>query len=210
MIKWLSILFLNFLQYFLFREIKIILYYITFNHVLNTLPFSAKIIVKEISGRDILDALEFSSKALPKTSSKFLQVSGIKFKVDESFNSSVVVDEFENFIKVDGERRVFDVFINDEKLDENKKYTIAFDDFLGDGGDGYSMFTKYNLTKDTSLVDNEAFKLYLETELNRNIPEKYKTTQGRIVKEKKKNSNNSGYYVNYFRKISLLLLGLMI
>ena len=159
---------------------------ITFNHVLNTLPFSAKIIVKEVSGRDILDALEFSTKALPKTSSKFLQVSGIKFKVDDSLESKVVVDEFENFVKVDGERRVYDVYINDKKLDENKKYTISFDDFLAEGGDGFSMFTKYNLTNDTSLVDNEAFKFYLETELNRTIPNKYKTTQGRIVKAKKK------------------------
>ena len=179
---------------------------ITFNHVLNTLPFSAKIIVKEVSGRDILDALEFSTKALPKTSSKFLQVSGIKFKVDDSLESKVVVDEFENFVKVDGERRVYDVYINDKKIDENKKYTISFDDFLAEGGDGFSMFTKYNLTNDTSLVDNEAFKFYLETELNRTIPNKYKTTQGRIVKAKK----NSDYYIKYFRKLPLLLLCLLI
>ena len=179
---------------------------ITFNHVLNTLPFSAKIIVKEVSGRDILDALEFSTKALPKTSSKFLQVSGIKFKVDDSLESKVIVDEFENFVKVDGERRVYDVYINDKKLDENKKYTISFDDFLAEGGDGFSMFTKYNLTNDTSLVDNEAFKFYLETELNRTIPNKYKTTQGRIVKAKK----NSDYYIKYFRKLTLLLLCLLI
>ena len=179
---------------------------ITFNHVLNTLPFSAKIIVKEVSGRDILDALEFSTKALPKTSSKFLQVSGIKFKVDDSLESKVVVDEFENFVKVDGERRVYDVYIKDKKLDENKKYTISFDDFLAEGGDGFSMFTKYNLTNDTSLVDNEAFKFYLETELNRTIPNKYKTTQGRIVKAKK----NSDYYIKYFRKLTLLLLCLLI
>ena len=179
---------------------------ITFNHVLNTLPFSAKIIVKEVSGRDILDALEFSTKALPKTSSKFLQVSGIKFKVDDSLESKVVVDEFDNFVKVDGERRVYDVYIKDKKLDENKKYTISFDDFLAEGGDGFSMFTKYNLTNDTSLVDNEAFKFYLETELNRTIPNKYKTTQGRIVKAKK----NSDYYIKYFRKLTLLLLCLLI
>ena len=179
---------------------------ITFNHVLNTLPFSAKIIVKEVSGRDILDALEFSTKALPKTSSKFLQVSGIKFKVDDSLKSNVLVDEFENFVKVDGERRVYDVYINDKKIDENKKYTISFDDFLAEGGDGFSMFTKYNLTNDTSLVDNEAFKFYLETELNRTIPNKYKTTQGRIVKAKK----NSDYYIKYFRKLPLLLLCLLI
>ena len=180
---------------------------ITFNHVLNTLPFSAKIIVKEISGKDILDALEFSTKALPKTSSKFLQVSGIKFKVDDSIKSNVLVDEFENFVKVDGERRVYDVYINNKKIDENKKYTITFDDFLAEGGDGYSMFTKYNLTNDTLMIDNEALKFYLINVLNRTIPEEYKYIQGRIVKEKKSNSN---YYIKYFKGLSLLLLSLMI
>jgi 5'-nucleotidase len=163
--------------------------------------------VKEILGKDILDALELSVKSLPGTSSKFLQVSGIKFKYDDSFKSTVMVDEYENFIKVEGERRVYDVYINDKKVDENKKYTISLDDFLAEGGDGYSMFTKYNLTNDTLMIDNEALKFYLINELNRTIPEEYKYIQGRIVKEKKSNSN---YYIKYFKGLSLLLLSLMI
>ena len=180
---------------------------ITFNHILDILPFSGKVIVKEILGKDILDALELSVKSLPGTSSKFLQVSGIKFKYDDSFKSTVMVDEYENFIKVEGERRVYDVYINDKKVDENKKYTISLDDFLAEGGDGYSMFTKYNLTNDTLMIDNEALKFYLINELNRTIPEEYKYIQGRIVKEKKSNSN---YYIKYFKGLSLLLLSLMI
>ena len=164
---------------------------ITFNHILNTLPFSAKIIVKEIPGKDILDALEFSVRSLPIESSKFLQISGIKFKVDDSFESTVDIDEYENFIKVRGERRVYDVYIGNKKLDENKIYTVTFDDFLGEGGDGYSMFSKYGLFNDTSLEDNEAFKLFLEQGLNRTVPEIYKTTQGRIVKQKKESCYSS-------------------
>ena len=184
---------------------------ITFNHILNTLPFSAKIIVKKVSGKDILDALEFSTRFLPGATAKFLQVSGIKFKVDESFNSSVVVDEYENFVKVDGERRVFDVYIGEEKLDENKLYSIAFNDFLGNGGDGYSMFNKYVVDSDTFLLDNEALKTYLENDLNKIIPDRYKTNQGRIVKEKKSiPDSDSNHFIKYLRGLSLLLLLLMI
>ena len=157
------------------------------------------VIVKEILGKDILDALELSVKSLPGTSSKFLQVSGIKFKYDDSFKSTVMVDEYENFIKVGGERRVYDVYINDKKVDENKKYTISLDDFLAEGGDGYSMFTKYNLTNDTLMIDNEALKFYLINELNRTIPEEYKYIQGRIVKEKKSNSSYFDIKHNYMK-----------
>ena len=178
--------------------------------ILDTLPFSAKIIVKEILGKDILDALEFGMRSLPSTTSKFPQVSGVKFKVDDSFKSTVEVDGFEDFVKVKGERRVYDVYIGDKKLDENKIYTIAFDDFLGEGGDGYSMFSQCKLINDTLLVDNEALKLYLETDLNRIVPARYKTTQGRIVKEKKNSNKNSNYFIKYYKVLSLLLLCLMI
>ena len=186
---------------------------ITFNHVLDTLPFSVRIIVKKVSGKDILDALEFSTRLLPDTSSTFLQVSGIKFKVDDSFKSSVVIDESENFVRVDGERRVFEVYVGEEKLNENKAYNIAFDEYLSEGGDGYSMFSKYNMTYDTFLLDNEALRKYLEVDLNKIIPEKYKTNQGRIVKEKKvvppDSDTSSNTYLKYLREITLLLLFLM-
>ena len=203
---------------------------ITFNHILNTLPFSARIIVKNILGKDILDALEFSTKNLPNTTSTFLQVSGIKFKVDVSFKSNVVIDEFENFVKVDGERRVFDVYIGEEKLYENKAYSISFDDYLAEGGDGFSMFGKYKMAKDTFLLDNEALKKYLENDLNKIIPDIYKTTQGRIVRKEKfippdtdsdippvtdsdsdsDSGVNSNTFIKYLRELSLLLLFVMI
>ena len=183
---------------------------ITFNNILNILPFSGKIIVEEVKGQDILDALELSVKSLPKSSSKFMQVSGIKFKYDDSFESTVKVDEFENFVRVEGERRVFDVYVNDEKIDVNKNYTVTIEDFLAEGGDGYSMFTKYDFKNDTSMIDNEAFKFYLINELNRTIPVKYNFTEGRIVKEKKSSTDNSNYYIKYFKGLSLVLLSLMI
>ena len=80
--------------------------------------------------------MEFWVRLLPKRTAKFLQISGIKFKVDDSFESTVKVNENENIVKVEGERRVSDVYIGEIKLDENKKYTMASGDFLLYGGDG--------------------------------------------------------------------------
>ena len=186
---------------------------ITYKNILDVLPFSASIIVKEVTGQTILDALEFGMRSLPGTTSRFPQVSGIKFKVDDTIKTPVVIDKDENFLKCEGERRVYDVYVGNEKLDQNKKYKISFDDYLGDGGDGFSMFHNYRISKDTNLVDNEVFKRYIIQVLNRRIPDIYKTSQGRIVKKKKDNNNNkksSSYFIKYYKGFYLLILCLLL
>ena len=186
---------------------------ITSKNILDLLPSSERILVKEVTGKDILDALEFGVRALPKISPRFLQVSGIKFKVDENIKSPIIVDNIDNFVKVEGERRIYDVYIGDNKLDENKKYKITFDEFLAEGGDGFTMFSKYNITNDTFFEDNEVFKLYLVNVLKRTIPDIYNKTQERIVKEKKKEpipTDNSNYFIKYLNEFSLILLSLML
>ena len=93
---------------------------ITYQEVINTMPFSNDILVKQIKGQAILDALEFGVKTFPEPTSRFPQVSGITYKLDTSINSSVVVDANEVFQKVAGERRVYGVKVNGENLDVNK------------------------------------------------------------------------------------------
>jgi 2',3'-cyclic-nucleotide 2'-phosphodiesterase (5'-nucleotidase family) len=181
---------------------------ITYNNILNMLPFSANIVVKEVTGQDILDALEYGMKSLPGKTSRFPQVSGIKFKVDETIETPVIIDKDENFIRIEGERRVYDVFIGEEKIDENKIYKVSMDDYLADGGDGYSMFFKYNVSNDTLMADNEMFKQYLINVLNRTIPDTYRNTQGRIIKQKKGDSN-SNHFIQLFKGFSLFLICLM-
>lgn len=181
---------------------------ITYNHILNILPFSSRIIVKEVSGQDILNSLEFGMRLLPNRTSRFPQVSGIKFKVDETIKSPVVIDQDENFVKVEGERRVYDVYVGEEKINENKIYKISFDEYLADGGDGYSMFIKYNMTNDTLMADNEVFKHYIIEVLDRKIPDIYQSTQERIVKKSK--ADNSNNFIKYYKGIYLLILCLML
>ena len=59
--------------------------------------------VLEINGTEILNILEFGMRTLPGISSRFSQVSGIKFKVDDSIPSPVVVNDIESYVKVEGE-----------------------------------------------------------------------------------------------------------
>ena len=156
---------------------------ITYKTIFDILPYSNSIIVKEVFGRDILDALEYGMRLLPRTSSKFLQVSGISFKVNTKIESPIVEDENEIFLSVNGKRRVYDVKVGDKKLDPNKIYTISFDNYIGKGGDGYSMFLneKYEIKRSTQKLDNQILIDYIKTELNGEIPDDYKKTQGRIT-----------------------------
>ena len=127
---------------------------ITYQEVINTMPFSNDILVKEITGQDILDALEFGVRTLPDSTSRFPQVSGIKYNVDISIKSSVIVDSNEVFIKVGRRRRVYNITINGTKLDLLKNYTIASNSFILEGEDGYSMFTSHETIKNAISVDN--------------------------------------------------------
>ena len=158
---------------------------ITYQTILEVLPFSANIITKEVKGEDILDALEFGMKELPGRTSRFPQVSGISFKVNMAIKSTVKLNEEEMFSKVEGERRVYDVKVGNENLDINKNYLMVFDEYIGSGGDGFSMFGKYKSFKSLNKCDNELFKLYIKDVLHGIIPDKYKTTQNRIIIEGK-------------------------
>ena len=156
---------------------------ITYQEVINTMPFSNDVLVKIITGQDILDALEFGVKTLPDPTSRFPQVSGITYKIDLSIDSSVVVDNNEAFVSVNGERRVFDVMVNGEEVDPKKNYTLSTHSFIINGGDGYSMFGKYKDIYKLSIgVDNEVLLKYIKDTLGGIVPEKYRTTEKRIIK----------------------------
>ena len=180
---------------------------ITVGDILTILPFSNKVVQLTVPGRDILDTIEYGMKNLPNNSGKFLQVSGLKFKVYDNIPSPVKVDDFDNYVKIEGERRVFDVFVGNEKLDINKNYTVSLPDFMAEGGDGYTMFTNYKVTNDSQGFISDICKNFIQKELNRRIPDIYKTNQDRIVKMQKK--NNYGNFLKYFGVYSIFLLCLL-
>ena len=187
---------------------------ITYQKIIDVTPFSNDIEVKEITGQTILDALEYGLKSLPNPTSRFPQVSGITFKIDESINSSVVVDEDGIFQSVEGERKVYDVKINGEELDLNKNYTISSNNFILNGGDGYSMFSPFEVTKTAFGVDNEVLLKYINENLNGIIPAKYQNIENRIVKTNGKNNDDNdsddNFTTRYYNQKSSGLNGVMV
>ena len=154
---------------------------VTYNDILSILPYSNDVITVRVTGQMLLDALEFGMSKLPAVSGGFPQVSGISFRVDPGLESSVVVDDKNQFVSVAGEYRVSDVLVGGEPLDPKAEYSLTGTSYLLTGGDGYTMFKEADILSTTGLPDNEVVMKYLEEYLGGVIPEDYRQAQGRIV-----------------------------
>lgn len=156
---------------------------ITYGQILSVLPFENKLCVVEASGAEILDALEFSVSKLPGESGGFLQVSGIRFTVDMSVESSVKCDENSQFVSVTGKRRIKDVMVGDKPIDINRVYSLAAPDYtLKSGGDGYNMFSDNVFPQDCVMIDHLALIEYITEVIGGSVGEEYSNVygQGRI------------------------------
>ena len=98
---------------------------ITYGMLAQLFPFGNTVQVKKISGETLVKVLEHSVSGYPATSGGFFQVSGMTFTFDPSKEVG---------------SRVVEVIVGDKPLDKTAEYTVAINDFLGEGGDGYTMF----------------------------------------------------------------------
>lgn len=120
---------------------------ITFGKLAELFPFGNTVQVKKITGEDLVKVLEISVQAYPETQGGFLQVSGMKFEFDPSKPAG---------------SRVTMVEVGGAKLDKAKYYTVAINDFLGIGGDGYDVFKKYPIHSEVGTYE-EVFAQYLNS-----------------------------------------------
>lgn len=102
--------------------------------IYTVLPFENTLVKLELTGDQIKRSLEHSVRSYPSQNGGFLQVSGMRFAFDPS--------------KPAGER-VTEVTVGGEPLDLDRVYTVATNDFLAAGGDGYTMFQEGTFIADT-------------------------------------------------------------
>ena len=153
--------------------------------------------------------MEFGVSKHPSPSGGFPQVSGISYDIDTSLNSKVETDSQGLFLKITGKRKVTNVKINGEEIDPNKNYSISMSDYIGNGGDGYTMIAKYEVFKEGLLTDTDAIAYYIKNDLNGIIPEKYKDFQGRInLIDGSVPSNPSSNLSSIPSSISIILINL--
>ena len=92
-------------------------------------PFGNTIEVKKITGSDLLAMLEVSVSDYPAAKGAFLQVSGLEF----TFDPALPVGS-----------KVVEAMVNGAAVDKTKEYTVAVNDFMANGGDGYTMLAEYD------------------------------------------------------------------
>ena len=97
---------------------------ITRRDILSELPFGNKTVKLEVAGLAILAALENGVSDVENSAGRFPQVSGLTFEAD--------------LTKPKGER-VSSVMVNGQPIDPNATYTLATNDYMYGGGDGYSV-----------------------------------------------------------------------
>lgn len=129
--------------------------------VYNTLPFDNSLVVVEMMGMDILEALEHSVRLLPEQNGAFLQVSGITFEVDP---------------KALPGGRVINAKIGENRLSASAYYTVATNDFIAAGGDGYDTFMNATLVAETGIMLRDVMVDYIVEQGNVEAPE-----GGRVV-----------------------------
>ncbi len=98
---------------------------ITVGDIITVLPFGNIIVTKDMTGQDIVDILAYGVSSYPDASGKMPHVAGVTFDINTSVAGNPVVQN----ILVDGVPIVLDAI-----------YTVATNDFLAAGGDGYVMF----------------------------------------------------------------------
>lgn len=91
------------------------------------LPFGNVIITRMVTGAQLYAALEHSVTPLPLANGRFAQISGFRYTFDSSRPAG---------------SRVLSVELDDGTpiMPDTTTYTLALNDFLNAGGDGYTMF----------------------------------------------------------------------
>ena len=167
---------------------------ITYGDVLNVMPFMNSLAAVKASGQQILDALEFGARYTESIASfednevgasgAFLQVSGLKYSIDPSIPSGVVMDEDGMMVSIEGERRVKDVFVLENgkyvPIDPDKYYTVGGLDYVINGnGDGNTAFDGCEVLLADGMTDSDVFADYIRE--HSPISASYAEPDGRIT-----------------------------
>ena len=97
---------------------------VSLSDIHSMLPFDNYMIVITLRGQDLVKILEHGLARAEAGKGAFLQVSGIKVSYD---------------VQAPAGRRIKAVDVAGRILDEKKEYTIAVNDFMAAGGDGYML-----------------------------------------------------------------------
>lgn len=120
---------------------------ITKGHIMECFPFGNNLVKLTVSGKIIKEMLEQSNSKLPAEYGGYLQVSGLEFDINTAAKPY---------------KRISNIKVNGKDLEENKNYTLATNDFIARGGDGYDMLKDVQKIGEYGTLE-EIFATYLST-----------------------------------------------
>ncbi|MEZ5863494.1 MAG: bifunctional UDP-sugar hydrolase/5'-nucleotidase [Geminicoccaceae bacterium] len=119
---------------------------LTRRDVLSELPFGNTTVLVELSGADLMAALENGVSQVEEGAGRFPHVSGLRLTYDASRPAGA---------------RVTEVLVGDAPLDLAATYSLATNDYMLGGGDGYA-----SLGKGKVLIDGSGGTLMANTVMN--------------------------------------------
>ncbi len=141
---------------------------ITLGQIMTVLPFGNYLVALDITGQQIIDALENGVSQVKDLAGRFPQVSGLRFVWDPNaeVGKRIISVEVKN---PDGTY---------QPIDPSKTYRIVTNNFLAQGGDGYTVFQKGTNFINLGFVDYEVLREYIQ----KNSPVNPKI-EGRIIRK---------------------------
>lgn len=150
---------------------------ITYEDIIAVNPYGNTLCVVEVTGAEILDMLEYFYRYVQADYKKlgravgedgsFQQVSGLKFTINTSIASSVIVSTDDSLIGIDSTRRVSDVMVLKDgeyvPIELDQTYTVASHDYtIKNGGCGMLTFlADHKLIIDEAIADYQVLIDYL-------------------------------------------------
>ena len=98
---------------------------VTMGEVLTVLPFQNTLSTFRVTGATIVEALENGVSQVEEGAGRFPQVAGLTFAFDP---------------KAEAGSRVSDVMVGGAPIEMDKLYGVVSNNYVRNGGDGYSMF----------------------------------------------------------------------
>lgn len=130
---------------------------ITRGDILNVLPFNNFVILKEVKGLEIVQALEHGVSAYPEPSGRYPQTAGIEFTFAPEKEPGSRLD----YVSVAG-----------QKIDPEKTYKVAVNDFTAAGGDGYTMLKDAPVLREFGALDDIVAEYIKENGIQQMPPQK--------------------------------------
>ena len=156
----------------------------------NVLPYPNKVAVVYMTGAQLAEALEAASQGLPYTGASaaacasFMQVSGLKYKVDagKAYDKGEVYKE--PWYKAASVGRVTVTEVNGKAFDEAAVYAVITSNANYNGMDSSYVFKEASAADErcsiTTAVVRDVVWMYLQEELKNRIGSDYAEAQGRI------------------------------